>query len=165
MKSERYGGNGSARVLRRSALAARTPRGSFAAAYDVFTPAACVTHQQNKHFHRFQSGRVIGPTVNNDAFHHKDLPRFQRVFHCFQYPPNTSFRRSPRSSSNSAMRLRVPGAFASLLAQERDTLSCRATAAILRCPASRFAALDFDDPDAEVIAIPPLRDYGTPHIR
>jgi hypothetical protein len=29
------------------------------------------------------------------------------------------------------MKMRVPGAFASLLAQERDTLSCLATAAIL----------------------------------
>jgi hypothetical protein len=62
----------------------------------------------------------------------------------------------------SAMRQRVPGAFASRLAQERDTLSCRATAAILM-PASRFAALD-SMTRRGAVAIPRLRNYGTPHI-
>jgi hypothetical protein len=37
-----------------------------------------------------------------------------------------SFRRSPWESSSSAMTRRVLGAFASLLAHERETLSCRA---------------------------------------
>src|SRR5438309_1029642 len=48
--------------------------------------------------------------------------------------------RSRCSSTNSARRFRVPGAFASLLAQERDTPSCRATAAILT-PASIAPAM------------------------
>jgi hypothetical protein len=59
------------------ALAARTPG---AAAYDVSPPAACVTHQQSEHFHRFQSGIVVGPAINNDAIHHKKLSRLHRLF-------------------------------------------------------------------------------------
>jgi hypothetical protein len=43
-------------------------------------PVACVTHQKGKHLHRFEPGVVIGPDVDKDTIHHKELARFHRVF-------------------------------------------------------------------------------------
>jgi hypothetical protein len=43
------------------------------------------------------------------------------------------------------MKIRVPGAFASLLAQERDTLSCRAIVAISTAPRSQRHCLSAPD--------------------
>jgi len=66
------------------------------------------------------------------------------------------------------MRTRVPGAFASLLAHDRDSPSCRATAATVT-PASKAVTVSLRWQHIQRAArsrpgVPQLRNYGTPHI-
>jgi hypothetical protein len=68
---------------------------------------------------------------------------------------SAALRRPTRTRRGSAMRIRVPAAFASRLAHERETPSCRATAAILRTgQGSRISAGGFKDVNVGTSSIP-----------
>jgi len=83
--------------------------------------------QPNKHLPRFEPGVVIGPAIDEHASHHEDLARSKRRLRLRSASDRRA--RSAARAGSRPPRIRVPRAFASRLAHERDTPSCRATAA------------------------------------
>jgi hypothetical protein len=73
---------------------------------------------------------VTGPTVDKSAVHHNGIPALEAGLQSGRASGQQCVDPFARFASNtSAITRRVPGAFASRLAHERDTWSCRAMAA------------------------------------
>ena len=92
---------------------------------------ARANHQHSKHLHRFEPGVLVGPGVDKDTIHHKELARVRRVFDNVQCLIKE--RVQALAGAIEQLREEIAGArrVRFLLAHERDTPSCLATAAIL----------------------------------
>jgi hypothetical protein len=102
-------------------------------------PLARVTHQHSKHLHGLKPGVVIGPTVDNDAIHHKKLSRLHRF-----------------DKLESLMEERVQ-ALAAQLKQLRQELACAMRVRFPARPGTRHAELARDGRDLD--AAPPANSY------